>query len=158
MRALLATIVLSVGALLLPLGASGAPGNSMTIRLLSFTTGQGVWLDRAPKRVASKGDVLWVRDVLRNELPQFGRPKNAVVGSDHATVTFVSQHVTLLKSRIRLPGGTLQVQARGRAGKTSRLSVVGGTGAFAYARGRVYVETLNPSGSCALRIYHLLLP
>ena len=135
----------------------------MTIRLLSQVTADGVGVDYAPKGVASKGDVAWGRSVLRNQVPQFGYPKGAIVGSDYETFTILSGGglgaTALVRVRVSLPGGTLRVQGRVSANSLSEtFAVVGGTGSFAGARGTQYVRDLNRDGSRSVNIYHLRLP
>jgi hypothetical protein len=120
---------------------------------------RGFRVDRSPKGIVSEGDVVWQKDVLRNQIPQFGRPRDALVGSDYMTFTVLSQHVAIAEGLARLPGGTLRVLGRERRTQSSgRISVIGGTGAFAYALGNAYIQTLTPNGSCAITVFHLRLP
>jgi hypothetical protein len=80
----------------------------MTIRLIAVTTQHKVLVERAPKNAFSIGDVIWAKSTLRNEVAQFGRPRGAVVGSDLATLTVVSQTKGNVKLTTTLPGGTLR--------------------------------------------------
>jgi hypothetical protein len=140
-------------------GASGADVEAVTIRLVSVTTNAKWLVDRAPKRVSNPGDVVWLRSTLRNERPQFGKPKGAVVGSDVATVKIVSRSTVDLKVTVRLPGGTLRASRRIREGDSKpTIRVTGGTGTFANARGTGVSSSVGPSGARALNVYRLLLP
>ena len=84
----------------------------------------------------SKGDIWIEHDLLYNVTRQFGKPANAVVGSATATLTFLSPTTARVIGTAKLPDGTLRF--RGTAsitGKTPHVPVVGGTGAYAHARG-----------------------
>lgn len=129
----------------------------MAIRLISNVSAYGVSVDRAPKHVVSKGDVYWEREVLRNQVPQFGRPKNAIVGRDYTKFSVLSQDMAIAQVRVRLPGGTLLAQGRESGKVTSgTIAVVGGTGSFAGARGTAYIGDLGSGRS--LNVYRLRLP
>lgn len=155
----LALALVAILALVLALGGQAARSTSegsLTIRLIStFVSGREV--DRAPKGRLSKGDTAYVRSVLRNAVPQLGRPKGAVVGRDDAVFTVLTPPTALLKVQVKLPGGTLQVQGRVRLTQQSAvLAVVGGTERFASARGTSEVRDLSDGRS--LNVYRLLLP
>jgi hypothetical protein len=157
MRFLLAT-VLGVGLLALPAQAAHQDESATrTIRLVATNGTVRVLVDRAPKGKASKGDVVQERTTLSNAVAQFGRAKGAVVGSDvvNHTITAVGPPIRLsLKLTAKLPGGTL----RGTASGSPRIKVVGGTGAFANARGTLEVRDHNGSKPGVLNIYRLQLP
>lgn len=159
MRWILATALMGVCVAAFPAqGAHHAESRTMTIRLISVTTDLRVLVDRAPKQELSRGDVLWAKSVLRNEVPQFGRPKGARVGSDTGTLTLVSARVVDAKVAVKLPGGTLKASGRTREqGGSDMIAVVGGTGDFAGARGTVEVIDLN-DGLRTRNIYRLRLP
>lgn len=131
----------------------------MTIRLISVTTQIRVLVDRAPKQQLSMGDVLRAKSVLRNEVPQFGRPKGAKVGSDITTLTLVSSKLTDVRVAVKLPGGTLKVSGRipWAQGDSEIIAVVGGTGDLAGARGTAEVIDLS-DGHRTRKIYRLRLP
>ena len=139
-------------------GARRAESETVTIRLISVTTQIKVLTDRAPKRQLSIGDVLLAKSILRNEIPQFGRPKGAQVGSDTATVTLVSPTQTDVRVAVTLPGGTIKTSGRTRQGGTRTIPVVGGTGTFAGARGTSEVIGVAGSRDTARNIYRLRLP
>jgi hypothetical protein len=140
-------------------GAHHGASRAMTIRLISVNTDFRVLVDRAPKQELSKGDVLWAKSVLRNDVPQFGRPKGARVGGDTGTLTLVSAKLTDVKVAAKLPGGTLMASGRipWEQGGSDLIPVVGGTGDFAGARGTVEAIDLD-DGLRTRNIYRLRLP
>ena len=151
---------MSLSLLILALPAQAAHGTgtkAMTIQLVSTTTSFRLLVDRAPKGSLSKGDVQWARSTLSNVVPQFGRPRNAVVGSDVATLTVGAPGQARLRGTAKLPGGTLRITGLVSGLAPARISIVGGTGAFASARGTVEVRSLNASGTRALNVYRLRL-
>ena len=128
---------------------------SMTIRLIS-TVASFRQVDRPPKAVPNKGDVFYLRSVLRNAVAQLGRPKGAVVGSDSAVFTLLSAKKAQVNVRVKLPGGTLRVQ--GGVDITKQpvvLPVIGGTGRFVNARGTAEVRDRS---NYSLNVYRLRLP
>ncbi len=155
-------IATSLALLAVALPAQAAPtarAETVTIRLLSVTTEARVQKDVAPKNVASKGDVIWQKSLLRNAVAQFGKPKGALVGSDSGTITLVSPTVLANKGVAVLPGGTIRFA--GRSDGNSRVMVVavtGGTGTYAGARGKLEVRALNADGSRTTNVYRLTLP
>jgi len=133
---------------------------SMTIRLIS-TPGRTVVRDRPPKGlnlgVPSKGDSISGTSILRNAIAQFGKPKGAIVGGDSYSITITTPPQALLKIQVKLPGGTLRAQGHGSILKSSiTVPVVGGTGAFAGARGTSVSSEM--SGNRTLNVYRLRLP
>ena len=150
-----------VGLVLLTLPAHGAPRaetEAMTIRVVSITIGSKMIVDQDPKGVPSIGDTLRAKSNLRNDLPQFGKPKGALVGSDVATLTFESLTVGEVKVTAKLPGGTLRASGRVSHGRDARatIRVTGGTGVFAGARGTVSSTQLTRERD--LNVYRLQLP
>lgn len=154
------TLAVMLGLLLVALPAQGyraADSKTMTIRLVSITTKFTLLVDQAPKGVPNKGDVLRAKSTLRNRVPQFGKPKNAIVGSDVATYTVVSATQADVKVAARLPGGMLRSAGRIRDGDpTQTIRVTGGTGIFAGARGTNATSPL-PGKDRALNVYRLQL-
>ena len=139
-------------------GASQADSRSMTVRLISITTQFKMLKDQAPKREPNRGDVIWAKSTLRNEVAQFGRPKGAVVGSDVSTYTVVSATKGDVTVTAKLPGGTLRAAGRIGQERLQRIPVLSGTGAFSGARGVTETSPLNASGVRALNVYRLQLP
>ena len=161
MRFLLA-IVLGVGLLALPAQAADrADSATRTIRLVATDATVRVLVDRAPKGTPSKGDVVQERTTLRNAVRQFGRAKGAVVGSDigNHTINSVGPPVRVsLKLTAKLPGGTLRGTATSTGSGNPIIRVVGGTGAFANARGTLEVRDHNGPKPGVLNVYRLRLP
>lgn len=82
------------------------------------------------------GDIVVGRDQLRNFVPQFGKPKGAVVGQDRYRTVFETRAIGIVEVTTTLPGGT--IQARGRADfrrASNVIRIIGGTGVFSRARG-----------------------
>ncbi len=154
-------IAAALGTLAIVLPAQAAVdtrARAVTIRLISVTTHLEVRKDVSPKNIASKGDVIWQRSLLRNAVTQFGKPKGATVGSDSGTLTLVSPTVLESSGTAVLPGGTVRFSGRSQGTTTAQtLSVTGGTGRYAGARGRLEVRPLG-SGSQSSNVYRLTLP
>jgi hypothetical protein len=137
--------------------ASGTAGQrSSVIRLISIP-GRTVERDLPPKGAPNKGDSLSGTSTLRNAVAQFEKPKGAVVGSDSYSITLTAPPRALVKARVKLPGGTLRLQGEASlAVNVIKVPVVGGTGAFAGARGTSAVSEL--SGGRSLNVYRLRIP
>ena len=127
----------------------------MTVRLISKVTSSRV-VDRPPKNEPSKGDVVYIRSALRNQVAQFGKPKGALVGHDYAVDTLLSATRAKVTVQVTLPGGTVRVKGQvTRATSSGLLPVVGGTGTFVNARGTCSAQERK---SYSINIYHLRLP
>jgi hypothetical protein len=115
-------------------------------------------VDREPKGVESKGDVMYVKSVLRNSSAQFHRPENAVVGSDSWVFeALASPGWSLVKASVKLPGGALRLGGRVHTSSYVRfVPIVGGTGRFVNARGTVRVQ--ERASLPSLNDYRLRLP
>lgn len=153
-------VVALLGSLLVTVPANGAPRTdtkTVTIRVVSVTVGSRFIVDKAPKGVRNVGDTVWTTSNLRNERPQFGKSKGALVGSKVAIYTVVSPSVGTVKETTTLPDGKIRSSDRraydGCCGTTSQ--VTGGTGVFAEARGTVHTEQLTRERH--LKIYRLQL-
>lgn len=152
-------VMLCVLAVSLPAHAvSSSEAKSMTIRLVSVTTKTKVLVDRPPTKTFNIGDVLWSKSTLRNEVAQFGRPKGAIVGGDVATLEVISNSKGDVKVTAKLPGGTLRAAGRVGSGLSASIPVVGGTGAFAGARGVAESSPLSPGSDRERNVYRLQLP
>ena len=132
------------------------PTTSMTIRLTSTVVSSRV-VDSPPKQAPNKGAVVYLRDALRNQVAQFGKPKGALVGHDDYVGTILSATRATVKVRVTLPGGTLTVAGQiANTGTTSGVfPVTGGTGRFARARGTCSVRDRN---TYSINVYRLQLP
>ena len=136
----------------------------MTIRVVSVTVGSKVIVDRTPKGVPNAGDIFWKKSNLRNERPQFGKPKGALVGTEVAVYTVGSPAVGTVRETTRFPGGTVRASDRrsyeGCCATESQ--VTGGTGFFTGARGTVISEPLTRGfgllGEPNLKVYRLHVP
>jgi Dirigent-like protein len=154
----LAVAVAGAALLALPAQAAESSGSAkLTIRLLAVGGTFKIVSDKAPKGRPSKGDVVHERTTLKNLVRQFGKPKGAVVGSDLAVVTFSSPSTANFVLTVKLPGGTLRCTSRITPAAESTLKVVGGTGAFAGARGTGVVRAA-PALKGAYNTYRLTLP
>lgn len=155
----LAVAVVGLGVLALPAQAADGSGNAaVTIRLLAVNGTLKVVTDKVPKNRPSKGDVVEERTTLKNAVRQFGKPKGAVVGSDVGRYIFTSATTASIKLTVKLPGGTLRCTSRVTATAETPLKVVGGTGAFAGARGTGAITPAPAALKGAYNTYRLQLP
>jgi hypothetical protein len=145
----------------LPAGCSdGAAAKSVTIRVFVMPVTRHV-KDVPPKRFnlgeKSKGDTFSGTSILRNAVPQFGKPKGARVGTDRFVEVWLTPKKLSIDAVGRLPGGTLHVHGVGSI-ETNRpkVPIVGGTGVYAGATGSVEGQVL-PSGQ-QLNIFRLHVP
>jgi hypothetical protein len=140
---------------------TAAGQSTTTISLISGNARESV-TDKAPKElargVASRGDVIRGASVLRNAVRQFGKPSGAIVGRDSYSFTFVSPTEAVIAVKVVLPGGTLTARGRMRVSQGDRIAVTvtGGTGKFAGARGTGEARALSPNES--LNVYRLRFP
>ena len=157
MAALLCTLFVA-----LPVQAAPDAGTrTLTIRLISATYSGKTVVDRAPRNVVSRGDVIVVTSFLRNAVAQFGRPKGAVVGGDNATFTVLTSTQADMRLEMDLPGGTLRGGGRIRFGPIQTYAVRGGTGKFVHARGTGESRALASKfggGDRRTKVYRLRLP
>lgn len=156
----LLAVALVGGALLLPSAGSARADASLVVRLVSITTSNRV--DDKPPGGPSAGDRIYTTSQLRNAVAQFGRRRNAIVGSDRGILTFTSGSTARADVTARLPGGTIRVRGRMTilAGGGQRYPVAGGTGRFAGARGTLTVRPLGGpvNRPRASNVYRLTLP
>ena len=144
--------VLAACLLLVSAPASGAVSRTLVIRLKSITVSSS-FNDKSPKG-PSRGDVVHARFRLLNAARQFGRKVGAAVGTERSTYTFLSTTRLRLKGTVTLPGGTIRYGGTGTAGSSAAVPVVGGTGRYAGAHGRLVVG----QGRSPLNTYYLTLP
>ena len=147
-----------VAMLTVPVSAGQAGhASSVTISILSVTR-TFTAKDVVPKGL-SAGDQVRTTDRLYNVVPQFGKPKGALVGSDRGIITVrADRRSGDFRGVATLPGGT--ITAAGRVpldGTPSSAGVVSGTGRFASARGSVAISTLPGRGRAA-NVFHLTFP
>lgn len=134
--------------------ASAAPAETVVIRVRSVLTGQSS-KDVAPKNRFTKGDQVTMTDSLANLVPQFGKPKGAIVGADLARITFVREGVVRVVGIATFPDGTVRFEGV-LSSSTSAARVVGGTGRYAGATGTITVRDLPKQGE-AVNVYTIRL-
>lgn len=132
--------------------APAATTKALVIRLKSITV-SSTGVDKAPKGL-SRGDVIHARFRLLNAAPQFGRKVGTAVGKERSTYTFLSSTRATLSGSVTLPGGTIRYGGLGVVGSSAPVPVVGGTGRYAGARGRLVVG----AGKSPLNTYYLTVP
>jgi len=109
----------------------------------------------SPPTGRSKGDRVVLSDQLINVNAQFGQPADSLVGSDRLNLAFTSAEAAVVQGRAILPGGTISLSGRFNLAQTTiSLTVTGGTGAFARARG-TFAQT---QGNSPIDTYTLALP
>lgn len=162
---LLATTSLVVA---VPAGSSDPwwPSKSVTIRVFMTPVKQSLVEDVAPHTVRllgtfTKGDTVRTTALLRNVVPQFGKPKGANVGTVSAVFVALSPQTVREDSVARLPGGTVHVRGVStlvpRTRPHLKFAIVRGTGIYAGATGvaeRVFPITATDPEN----IYRLQLP
>jgi len=135
--------------------APAAQAETITFSVMSVAL--SVKQSDVPPKGPSKGDTIAYRDRLLNTAARFGRPKGAVIGSDHGTLTFTSAHTATFSGTVVLPDGTVRLkgQATAHAGGGFLIAVAGGTGRYAKATGSVLV---GPGSKRALNTYRIAVP
>lgn len=151
--AMVALTFVAVGSVQAATPAAGSPTAALVITLKSVSAGAAA--DDKPPKGASKGDRLLLRSRLLNVRRQFGRPAGATVGRDQALLVMSSAKTGRIEGITTLPGGTIRFRGElGPGGVAGPLSVTGGTGRYARARGTLIVG----EGDAPLNTYHLRLP
>jgi hypothetical protein len=151
--ALLAVSFVAAGGVQAATPTAGSPTASVVIALKSVSAGAAA--DDKPPKGVSKGDRLLLRSRLLNVRKQFGRPAGATVGRDQALLVMTSAKAGRIDGVATLPGGTIRFRGElGAGGVAGPLSVTGGTGRYARARGTLIVG----EGESPLNTYHLRLP
>jgi hypothetical protein len=131
---------------LLPAVGEARSARKLDIKVVSVLSGY-----------SQSGKSLRITDKLYNLVPQFGKPKGALVGSDSGTLRQAGQISASFTGVVRFPGGTMNVRGQVILGETvSNLTVTGGTGRFSGARGVVVIRGLGAQGR-ASNIFHLTL-
>ena len=146
--------------------ASSAAGTStrvVVITVKSVQTGAVTVVDAPPKGIGagkfSAHDVVVERDNLFNQARQLGRAAGAKVGSDYLKATFLNSQTATAVGSARFPDGTVRFKGRiSVAGNTPGLTVTGGTGRYAGARGTITEPASDSDPKNATNTYHLRLP
>jgi di/tricarboxylate transporter len=148
--------LLAVASALSALVPSAAASTRLVITVRSVELSSKV-TDALPKG-RSVGDTLSFRNRLVNVAPQLGGPAGARIGSDRGTNRITGPGTFAFSATVTLPGGTLSVRNVGNAtGSVSApLSVTGGTGRFAGARGTVTLS--GGASTTTTNTYRLRLP
>jgi hypothetical protein len=156
MRASLAFAVASLlGLTLIASAAEARQTDAMTIKVVSVLTSFGQ-TDVEPKGL-SAGDRVKMTDRLYNAVPQFGKAKGVLVGSDSATLTILAGGRTAsFRGVARIPGGSVVVRGVVAIAGQGSTKVVGGTGRFATATGRLVVGPASKNGR-AVNVFYLTL-
>jgi hypothetical protein len=150
---LAALVVLAVAAAP-SLPARGQADKLTVIKLISITTSER--RNDVPPRGISVGDSEFSTSRLVNAVPQFGKAKGAVVGSDRSTTTLRSISTARVEGTATLPGGTLLIYGTVRFIRHGQVfPIAGGTGAFARAHGTVTISPLGNDDRRALNVYRL---
>jgi hypothetical protein len=158
---LLAGSALAGAALTLPATASvSGVERSLTIRLVS-TPGKTSIRDVPPKGLVqgqlSKGDRISGTSILRNAVSQFGKAKGARVGRDTYSMTVTTPPRATISVKVTLPDGTMWAKGQGNVTASRfKISIVGGSGAYAGAKGAA--ESKGLSGGRSLNVYRVRLP
>ena len=146
---------------LIAVPANAARHSHMKTLKLTFYAEDGIsktLKDKAPfGDTPSKGDVIRLTLRLVNSGRQFGRASGATVGTAVQTYTFTSRSKATVRQLARLPTGTIRTSGiLNVQGFTQMWQVVGGTRAFAGARGRFEFTPLMPGSQG--QAYFLRLP
>ena len=148
----LALVAIAV-AVLAPAG-NGDSRSALVIRVKSVLVAH--WTHDVPPAGPSMGDVAVERDDLFNlDARQFGKPAHALVGTDRATITFVTKTLVRITGVARFPAGTVTFAGSSSVSRpTMTVTVTGGTGRYAHVRG-----TATAGGTATnVNTYHLTLP
>jgi hypothetical protein len=151
MRRLLSALALTLAAASTA-SAAGSPPAVLVIKVKSVSV--GVTANDRPPKGLSKGDRLLERSRLLNVARQFGKPAGAVVGRDEALITLTSARAGTVEGVARFPGGTIRFRGVEQFAATAPISVTGGTGRYAHARGTLTIG----KGDTPLNTYRLSLP
>jgi len=156
-RPALLVSLIAAAAVLLP-SAAQAQQRPMVIQVISIA--ESLKAHDVPPKGPSAGDWVAMTDRLANAVARFGKPQNAIVGSDQATLKIQKPGVETLDGVAKLPGGTIVFRGRVTTGKggSQIVPVVDGTGRFAGARGTVTISQIGADPRLALNVYRLTLP
>jgi hypothetical protein len=146
--------LVAIGLAVLAPAGNGESRSALVIRVKSVLVAHTTH-DVAPTG-PSKGDFAVEGDDLFNlGVRQFGKPAHARVGTDRATITFVTNTRVRITGVARFPAGTVTfVGSSSLARPTMTVTVTGGTGRYAHARG-----TATAGGTATnVNTYHLTLP
>jgi hypothetical protein len=134
--------------------AAGGTPTALVIKLKSHVTTS--FNDDTPPKGDSKGDRYLVRDNLINVVKQFGKRAGAVVGHDSGIITLSGPKSGSIIGVAVLPNGRITFKGALSLGSAPGppLTVTGGTGRYAQARGKVVIG----SGDFPLNTYKITVP
>lgn len=147
----------ALAGLLLAAGvARAAPqaGRAVVVHLRSTLVSAEMLRDTGAEGLDRPGDVLRMRDTVANGIPQFGRATGAVVGTDVATVTRLADGRSRLVGSVTLPDGVIRFAGTVTRAGASSVRVVGGTGRYLGATGKVIVRDTQTPG-VAINVYSM---
>jgi hypothetical protein len=144
----------------LPETASDAvAAKSVTIRVLVIRAARSI-KDVPPKTMNlgefTRGDTIRTTDILRNAVPQFGKPKGARVGTGHGVTVVLSSQMARSDGVARFPGGTVHTHGVGKISPNPTVAIVGGTGLYAGATG--VAEFSHLANGVTLSVLRLQVP
>jgi len=133
--------------------AGGTP-TALVIRLKSHV--RTSFNDDTPPKGDSKGDRYLVRDDLINVVTQFGKRPGAIIGHDSGIITLSGPRTASIVGVAVLPDGRISFKGALSLSSTPGppLTVTGGTGRYAQARGKVVIG----SGNFPLNTYKITVP
>lgn len=144
----------------LPAAASdAAAAKSVTIRVLVIPVTRSI-KDVPPKTINAgeftRGDTIWRTSILRNAVPQFGKPKGARVGTSRGVTIALSSQMARSDGVARFPGGTVHTHGVGKISPNPKVAIVGGTGLYAGAAG--VAEFSHLANGATLSVLRLQVP
>jgi hypothetical protein len=101
------------------------------------------------------GDTFLRRETLYNSRPQFGRGRGARVGRVDVQITIFRPGTVRLAATFTFPDGTLETGGSTSLARVSITPVLGGTRAYANARGTVEIRQLPKSTSFSFNLVPL---
>ena len=124
---------------------ASAGAQTLTIRLTSVTKSQ-VQHNIKPLNKTNKGDYVEFRDLLMNDVPQFGKAKGDPLAWDEGVIRYTSATQRIIIVTVHVPGiGTLKYQGKlSPSNPVDVVKIVGGTGGFKGAKGTL---TMVPSAT-----------
>jgi hypothetical protein len=135
----------AAAALVSGVGASSGGASSGVASLRFYERpGPTAIVDNAPKgKKASRGDII----VYAN--PVFDR-QGTQVGTDHGVCTVLNTSQTQCDATLALPKGQIVTHGLQSAKTSFEVAVIGGTGAYAGARGTMTTHPIKEGGSTIL--------
>jgi hypothetical protein len=123
-------------------GLAGPGKPSVTMHFLEIQTKFAATMsqNRAPKL----GDRFWFHSEFYN---WHGGKRGSHLGHADTTAVFLTGGLAQITGVASLPGGTITVVGESGPQANSTLAIVGGTGAYATARGEVFLQSIGGENS-----------